>query len=129
MSEGLKLTGRYLSQRVVYVIHWHYLFYSTGKSLYLQWLSFTKFLKCSLKTYSWNCCYLSLSLRLSGDVETNPGPTRSSRKLKTKKLTVIHLNTRSLLRHFNELQYFVSITCPEILCLSERLDWTFYQQF
>ena len=76
-------------------------------------------LRDALRTYSWNCRYFSLSLRLSGDVETNPGPTRSSRKPKTKKLTVIHLNTRSLLRHFDELQYFVSVTCPEILCLSE----------
>ena len=76
-------------------------------------------LRDALRTYSWNCRYFSLSLRLSGDVETNLGPTRSSRKLKTKKLTVIHLNTRSLLRHFDELQYFVSVNCPEILCLSE----------
>ena len=71
------------------------------------------------RTYSWNCRYSSLSLQLWGNVEANPGPTRLCRKLKTKKLTIIHLKTCSLLRHFEELQYFVSVTCQEILCPSE----------
>ena len=61
----------------------------------------------------------SLLLR-SGDVEKNPGPAAPAAKsLKSKSLSVIHVNTRSLLRHFDDIATLVANEHPHILALSE----------
>jgi hypothetical protein len=56
-----------------------------------------------------------------GDVERNPGPDPAARKKKNKEapLTVIHLNTRSLIRHFDDVACLLSSERPHILALSE----------
>ena len=55
-----------------------------------------------------------------GDVERNPGPPATAvKKPKTDFLTVIHLNTRSLLRHFDDVSALVVAERPHILALSE----------
>ena len=56
----------------------------------------------------------------AGDIEKNHGPNAAGKK--KNRLTVIHVNTRSLLRHFDDvasLVSFVSTHCPQILALSE----------
>ena len=56
----------------------------------------------------------------SGDIEKNPGPAAPSAKSpKTKSLSVIHVNTRSLLRHFDDIATLVATKRPHILALSE----------
>ena len=59
----------------------------------------------------------------AGDVERNPGPSGDvcmTKKMDKKKiLTVIHLNARSLLPHFDDIASLVSKYRPEILALSE----------
>ena len=58
-----------------------------------------------------------------GDVEKNPGPaaatTADSQSKKSKLLTVIHVNARSLLRHFDDLTSLVSSERPHIIAISE----------
>ena len=58
-----------------------------------------------------------------GDVEKNPGPPTTTntgdKNKKNKFLTVIHVNTRSLLRHFDDVSSLVSSERPHILALSE----------
>ena len=63
-----------------------------------------------------------------GDVEQNPGPCvataaepqRSNTVNKGKKtLRFVHLNTRSLVRHFDDVACLVSSVHPEVLALSE----------
>ena len=57
-----------------------------------------------------------------GDIEKNPGPTaQGTRRRKSdpkKMLRVVHLNTRSLLRHFDDVACLVSSVHPEVLALS-----------
>lgn len=57
-----------------------------------------------------------------GDIEKNPGPTaQGTRRRKSdpkKMLHVVHLNTRSLLRHFDDVACLVSSVHPEVLALS-----------
>ena len=74
-----------------------------------------KIVKFRQRVHSW---YYSTDLLLSGDVERNPGPTYAERAAKNK-LKIIHLNVRSLLCHFDDVQCFVSLNCPEVLALSE----------
>ena len=66
--------------------------------------------------------YNILLLR-AGDVERNPGPSNDvcrTRKVDQKKmLTIIHLNARSLLCHFDDIASLVSKYRPEVLALSE----------
>lgn len=55
-----------------------------------------------------------------GDVEKNPGPDTAARSVTKKGLfTVIHVNSRSLLRHFDDVACLVSTKRPHILALSE----------
>ena len=55
-----------------------------------------------------------------GDVKRNPGPAATAvKKPKTDFLTVIHVNTRSLLRHFDDVSALVVTERPHILALSE----------
>ena len=56
------------------------------------------------------------------DVETNPGPcTHGLEKQKDSKKTLrlVHLNTRSLVRHFDDVACLVSSVRPKVLALSE----------
>ena len=76
-----------------------------------------------------------LLLSLCGDVETNPGPVcgqqrlhrrwdtnataNGSKTIRNTSLTVVHLNARSLLRHFDDVAALVSTHRPEVLAVSE----------
>ena len=70
------------------------------------------------------CLYLCLVLivllllLLSGDVELNPGPSVPV-SVKMKNLKIIHLNTRSLLCHFDEIQSLVLSHHPDIFAVTE----------
>ena len=56
----------------------------------------------------------------AGDIEENPGPYAAGKQMTRKdRLTVMHLNTRSLLRHFDDVASLVSVYCPQVLALSE----------
>ena len=55
----------------------------------------------------------------SGDVERNPGPREIARKMKKTQLTIVHVNTRSLPRYFDDVATLVSSHRPDILALSE----------
>ena len=52
-----------------------------------------------------------------GDVERNPGPAAPAEKCvkKNKMLQIVHLNTRSLIRHFDDIACLVSSVHPDIL--------------
>ena len=55
-----------------------------------------------------------------GDIERNPGPaTAAKKKQKMDFLTVIHLNTRSLLGHLDDVAALVAAEHPHVLALSE----------
>ena len=58
-----------------------------------------------------------------GDVEKNPGPATTTKtgdkNKKNKFLTVIHVNTRSLLCHFDDVSALMSSERPHISALSE----------
>ena len=55
-----------------------------------------------------------------GDIEINPGPPAAAVKKKAMDfLTVIHVNTRSLLGHFDDVAALVTTEHPHILALSE----------
>ena len=62
-------------------------------------------------------------LKLSGDIESNPGPsivpTTSSISHPQTGLHIIHINIRSLLPHFDEFKIAVSDLDPDIVALSE----------
>ena len=59
-------------------------------------------------------------LQRCGDVERNPGPaTPAEKKQKMDFLTVIHVNTCSLLRHLDDVAALVAAEHPHILALSE----------
>lgn len=53
----------------------------------------------------------------AGDIERNPGP--NAEKKKSSQLTMVHVNTRSLLYHFDDVAALMSTHCPDILALSE----------
>ena len=69
-------------------------------------------------------CREILLLR-SGDVEKNPGPaaiaaaTNETQIKKNKLLTAIHVNARSLLRHYDDLVSLTSAERPHIIAVSE----------
>jgi hypothetical protein len=55
-----------------------------------------------------------------GDIERNPGPAPPAvKKPKTDFLTVIHVNTRSLLKHFDDIAALAVTERPHFLVLSE----------
>ena len=56
----------------------------------------------------------------AGDIEENPGPYAAGKQMtRNDRLTVIHLNARSLLRHFDDVASLVSLYCPQVLAVSE----------
>ena len=62
----------------------------------------------------------NILLLRSGDVERNPGPGELAvKKMKKTQLTIVHVNTRSLPRHFDDVATLVSSHRPDVLALSE----------
>ena len=63
----------------------------------------------------------NILLLCCGDVERNPGPNPAARNKNNKEspLTTIHINARSLLRHFEDVACLVSTEHPHILAVSE----------
>ena len=96
-----------------------------SRSLLPRYVAFTtaSHLSDFIKKSLWR---LSLSRRLSrghitlllqaGDIEKNPGPNAAGKKKNG--LTVMHVNTRSLLRHFDDVAFLVCTHRPQILALS-----------
>lgn len=55
-----------------------------------------------------------------GDIELNPGPgTTPGAQMKTKSLKIVHLNARSLLHKFDDVNRLVDAQRPDILAISE----------
>ena len=91
-----------------------------SQSLLPHYVAFTtaSHLNDSIRKSLWS---LSLSRRLSrghntlllraGDIEKNPGPNAAGKK---NRLTVVHVNTRSLLHHFDDVASLVSAHHPRI---------------
>ena len=97
-----------------------------SRSLLPRYVAFTtaSHLNDSIRKSLWR---LSLSRSLSrghntlllraGDIEKNPGPNAARKK--KNRLTVVHVNTRGLLRHFDDVASLVSTHRPQILALLE----------
>ena len=66
-------------------------------------------------------CGRATLLLQCGDVERNPGPAAPAEKCvkKNKMLQIVHLNARSLIRHFDDIACLVSSVHPDILAVSE----------
>ena len=74
-------------------------------------------------------CHMKNSILLAGDVEVNPGPilqliseiraTKKEERNAEKKMTLLHLNARSLPAHLEDIQQLVLSRCPDVLALSE----------
>lgn len=69
---------------------------------------------------------ISLCPLLSGDIETNPGPdgaidgaNSTNRSPSRNNVAVTLFNARSLRRKLSELELFLSISGPDILCITE----------
>ena len=67
-----------------------------------------------------NFSLVAILIRLSGDVETNPGPFNFEvKECRTRGLKVCHLNMRSLLPKIDSLRLFVSKNPFDVIALSE----------
>ena len=67
-----------------------------------------------------NFSLVAILIRLSGDVETNPGPFNFEvKECRTRGLKVCHLNMRSLLPKIDSLCLFVSKNPFDVIALSE----------
>ncbi len=67
-----------------------------------------------------NFSLVAILIRLSGDVETNPGPFKFEvKECRTRGLKVCHLNVRSLLPKIDKLRLFISKNPFDVIAVSE----------
>ena len=66
-----------------------------------------------------NAAIAVILIRLSGDVETNPGPRFDIKECRTRGLKVCHLNARSLLPKIDTLRLLINKNPLDVIAISE----------